>query len=136
VEHNVGVTSKDDGVSDYSDASLNGRKDSLQDGEGNDGDHHHDDDYDEDADEDEDDDEQPVKLFIGQVPKQMEEPDLFAIFEKYGPMEDVAIIRDKHTGQHRGCAFVTFLQKESAELCEKELHGTFVFGGRQEAGSS
>lgn len=129
VEHNVGVTSKDDGVSEYSDASLNGRKDSLQDGEGNEGDHHHDDDYDEDADEDEDDDEQPVKLFIGQVPKQMEEPDLFAIFEKYGPMEDVAIIRDKHTGQHRGCAFVTFLQKESAELCEKELHGTFVFEG-------
>jgi len=44
-------------------------------------------------------------------------------------MEDVAIIRDKHTGQHRGCAFVTFLSKESAEQCERELHGTFPFEG-------
>lgn len=131
VERNFGAaSSKDDGVSDYSDASLNGERDSLQEGEMADFDHHEDDeDYDEDVDDDEDDEDQPVKLFIGQVPKQMEEPDLFAIFEKYGPMDDVAIIRDKHTGQHRGCAFVTFLQKESAELCEKELHGTFVFEG-------
>ncbi len=71
----------------------------------------------------------PVKLFVGQVPKTMEEADLFPIFEKYGPMDDVAIIRDKHTGQHRGCAFVTYLSKESAENCEKELHNTRVFEG-------
>mmetsp|Transcript_9143 Transcript_9143/g.17217 ORF Transcript_9143/g.17217 Transcript_9143/m.17217 type:complete len:753 (+) Transcript_9143:319-2577(+) len=140
VEHNVGAASKDDVVSDYSDGSLNGDKGSLLDEERNDYDRHQDGDDDEDYDEygddddidvdgDDDNDDQPVKLFIGQVPKQMEEPDLFAIFEKYGPMEDVAIIRDKHTGQHRGCAFVTFLQKESAEQCEKELHGTFVFEG-------
>jgi hypothetical protein len=130
-------TSKDDDVSDYSDASLNddakdsmlqedleGERDEDDDDEEDDDD---DDEYEEDAEDD--DDEQPNKLFIGQVPKHMEEPDLFAIFEKFGPMEDVAIIRDKHTGQHRGCAFVTFLQKESAEQCEKELHGTFAFEG-------
>lgn len=70
-----------------------------------------------------------TKLFVGQVPKSMEEADLFPIFEHFGPMEDVAIIRDKHTGQHRGCAFVTFLTKESADLCEKDLHGTFPFEG-------
>jgi hypothetical protein len=73
--------------------------------------------------------EEVIKLFVGQVPKNMEEADLFTIFEQYGPMEDVAIIRDKHTGQHRGCAFVTFLSKESAEQCERELHGTFPFEG-------
>ena len=69
----------------------------------------------------------PVKLFVGQVPKTMEEEDLSPFFSKYGPVEDVAIIRDKHTGQHRGCAFVTFLSKESAEACEEELHNQFVF---------
>ena len=73
--------------------------------------------------------EESTKLFVGQVPKSMEEADLFPIFEHFGPMEDVAIIRDKHTGQHRGCAFVTFLTKESADLCEKDLHGTFPFEG-------
>ena len=45
----------------------------------------------------------------------MEEQDLFPIFQKFGPMEDVVIIRDKHTGQHRGCAFVTFLNEKSAD---------------------
>lgn len=74
----------------------------------------------------------PVKLFVGQVPKTMEEADLFPIFEKYGPMEDIVIIRDKHTGQHRGCAFVTFLESHCAEACEKELHNKFVLvGGRR-----
>lgn len=72
---------------------------------------------------------EPIKLFVGQVPKTMEEADLFPIFEKFGPMDDVAIIRDKHTGQHRGCAFVTYLSKESADACEKELHNTHVFEG-------
>lgn len=71
----------------------------------------------------------PVKLFVGQVPKTMEEADLFPIFEKYGPMEDIVIIRDKHTGQHRGCAFVTFLESECAQVCEKELHNKFVLAG-------
>jgi CUG-BP- and ETR3-like factor len=75
----------------------------------------------------------PVKLFVGQVPRSMEEADLFPVFEKYGPMEDVAIIRDKHTGQHRGCAFVTFFSKESADACEDELHNKFVFPGGKRA---
>lgn len=75
---------------------------------------------------------EPVKLFVGQVPKSMQEQELFPIFEKYGAMEDVVIIRDKHTGQHRGCAFVTFLSKESAEKCVDELHGQLTLpGGRR-----
>jgi len=77
--------------------------------------------------------EEPIKLFVGQVPRSMEEADLFPIFEKYGPMEDVAIIRDKHTGQHRGCAFVTFFSKESADACENELHNKFTFEGGKRA---
>lgn len=77
--------------------------------------------------------EEPIKLFVGQVPRSMEEADLFPIFEKYGPMEDVAIIRDKHTGQHRGCAFVTFFSKESADACENDLHNKFIFEGGKRA---
>jgi len=74
----------------------------------------------------------PVKLFVGQVPKTMEEPDLFPIFERYGPMEDVVIIRDRHTGQHRGCAFVTYMGRESADACVKELHNQYALeGGRR-----
>eukprot|EP00559_Dactyliosolen_fragilissimus_P004845 CAMPEP_0184865846 /NCGR_PEP_ID=MMETSP0580-20130426/19396_1 /TAXON_ID=1118495 /ORGANISM="Dactyliosolen fragilissimus" /LENGTH=581 /DNA_ID=CAMNT_0027365215 /DNA_START=281 /DNA_END=2026 /DNA_ORIENTATION=- len=69
----------------------------------------------------------PVKLFVGQVPKSMEESDISPFFEKFGTIDDVSIIRDKHTNQHRGCAFVTFRNKVSADACEEELHNQFVF---------
>lgn len=75
----------------------------------------------------------PVKLFVGQVPRNMEEADLFPIFEQYGPMVDVAIIRDKHTGQHRGCAFITFISKESADACEEAMHNKYTFDGGKRA---
>jgi len=71
----------------------------------------------------------PIKLFVGQVPKSMTETDLFPIFLKYGPIQDVVVIRDKHTGQHRGCAFVTFLSIDSAEKCESELHNQHTLSG-------
>jgi len=75
---------------------------------------------------------EPIKLFVGQVPKSMAEIDLFPIFLKYGPLDDVVVIRDKHTGQHRGCAFVTYLSNESAEKCESELHNQHTLdGGRR-----
>ena len=90
---------------------------------------------DQEHDEDEEDASEysePIKLFVGQVPKTMEEPDLFPIFERYGPMEDVVIIRDRHTGQHRGCAFVTYMGRESADACVRELHNQYVLeGGRR-----
>ena len=38
----------------------------------------------------------------------MNEEDIFPTFDSFGPLKDVAIIRDKHTGLHRGCAFITF----------------------------
>lgn len=74
----------------------------------------------------------PIKLFVGQVPKSMTETDLFPIFLKYGPIQDVVVIRDKHTGQHRGCAFVTFLTNDDAVKCESELHNQHTLpGGRR-----
>jgi len=68
----------------------------------------------------------PVKLFVGQVPKAMNEQDLYPFFEKFGPINDVTIIRDKHTGQHRGCAFLTFINRDDAESCEAVLHDQYV----------
>lgn len=75
--------------------------------------------------------EEGTKLFIGQVPKTMDETDLFTILEKFGPMADVTIIRDKVTLQHRGCAFATFLKLDSAEACKNELHDKVILHGGQ-----
>lgn len=120
----IATDKNSDEVSAYSDAeSLHEKHKSHSEGV------NEDDEYQEYEDEEDDDGERPIKLFVGQVPKSMEEADLFPIFAKYGPMEDVAVIRDKHTGQHRGCAFITYLNKESADLCVQELHGSFPFEG-------
>lgn len=64
----------------------------------------------------------PVKLFVGQVPRTMEEDDLRPVLEAFGPLEDIVIIRDKLTGAHRGCAFASFFSRDAAERAIAELH--------------
>lgn len=64
----------------------------------------------------------PVKLFVGQVPRTMEEDDLRPVLEAFGQVEDLVIIRDKLTGAHRGCAFASYFTREAAEKAISELH--------------
>ncbi|TDH73696.1 hypothetical protein CCR75_002611 [Bremia lactucae] len=64
----------------------------------------------------------PVKLFVGQVPRTMEEEDLRPVLEVFGPLEDLVIIRDKITGAHRGCAFASYFTRAAAEKAVQELH--------------
>jgi hypothetical protein len=73
--------------------------------------------------------DQPLKLFIGQVPKNVIEDDLAFIFEPYGRILDLAVIRDRRSGNHRGCAFVTYENSEDAMKVVNELHGRFKFEG-------
>ena len=63
------------------------------------------------------------------VPKDMNEEDIFPTFDSFGPLKDVAIIRDKHTGLHRGCAFVTYWSAADADLAQESLHDKFTFPG-------
>lgn len=64
----------------------------------------------------------------------MSEEDIFPIFEPFGPLKDLAIIRDKHTGLHRGCAFVTYWASADGERAQEALHDNFTFpGGRRPA---
>ena len=59
----------------------------------------------------------------------MNEEDIFPTFDGFGPLKDVAIIRDKHSGMHRGCAFVTFWAAADAERAREALHDKFTFPG-------
>jgi len=79
-------------------------------------------------------DEDPVKLFVGQIPKTLSEEDIFPTFDAFGPLKDVAVIRDRLTGLHRGCAFVTYWHGPDAETAQEALHNKFTFpGGRRPA---
>ena len=73
--------------------------------------------------------ERPMKLFVGQVPKNMTEEDLAFIFEPHGRILDLTIIRDRRSGSHRGCAFVTYESGEDAMKVVNEMHGKYTFEG-------
>jgi len=53
-------------------------------------------------DERDEDFEQPTKLFVGQIPREMMEGDLAAYFEGHGPIRELSIIRDPITAQSKG----------------------------------
>ena len=72
---------------------------------------------------------EPDLYLYYQVPKSMGEEDIFPTFNPFGPLKDVAIIRDKHSGLHRGCAFVTFWSSSDAESAQSALHDKFTFPG-------
>ena len=72
---------------------------------------------------------QPLKLFVGQVPKIMSEDELVLVFEPYGRILDLTVIRDRRTGSHRGCAFVTYENGEDAMKVVAEMHGKYKFEG-------
>jgi len=68
------------------------------------------------------------KLFVGNLDWGLTEEELKEVFEKFGAVEEAAIIKDKFSGKSRGFAFVTFTNDEEGEKAIKELNGTELKG--------
>lgn len=47
-----------------------------------------------------------IKMFVGQVPHDMDENDLRKLFEEFGRVHQINILRDKITGSHRGKCWI------------------------------
>ncbi|XP_037086376.1 CUGBP Elav-like family member 2 [Pollicipes pollicipes] len=70
-----------------------------------------------------------IKMFVGQMPRHMDENDIRAMFEEFGPVHQINVLRDKVTGQSKGCCFVTFFTRKSALDAQNELHNIKTLPG-------
>ena len=68
-----------------------------------------------------------AKLFVGNFPYDTQEGKLRTLFEDYGDVIELRIVRKK-TGESRGFGFVTYDHIESAERALQSLHGRDVNG--------
>ena len=59
-----------------------------------------------------------IKMFVGQIPRNWDENDLKNLFEEYGPIHSMNILRDKLTTQSKGLytLFIIFLQFKQFSL--------------------
>ncbi|MBN1259082.1 MAG: RNA-binding protein [Anaerolineae bacterium] len=69
-----------------------------------------------------------MNIYVGNLSYQATEDDLQKLFEAYGQVKSVAVIKDKFTGRSRGFAFVEMANKSEAvaaiqALNEKEFMG-------------
>jgi RNA recognition motif-containing protein len=63
-----------------------------------------------------------VRLFVGNLPYEMTEPDLREFFASVGPLSNVIIPVDRETGKRRGFAFVEFSDPAQAEEASRRLN--------------
>ncbi len=71
----------------------------------------------------------PVRLFVGNLPYDMTEPDLREFFAPVGPLSTVIIPVDRETGKRRGFAFVEFNDPAHAAEASRRLNNQ-SFKGR------
>lgn len=74
-------------------------------------------------------DSDTIKMFVGQVPRSMDENDLRRMFEEYGRVHSINVLRDKATGASKGCCFVTFFTRKAALQAQDALHNVKTLNG-------
>ena len=68
-------------------------------------------------------------IFVGNLDFGATEESVRALFEEYGAVERVSVLKDRDTGRSRGFGFVEMTNADEADRAINALNG-FNFGGR------
>ncbi|XP_028413320.1 zinc finger CCHC-type and RNA-binding motif-containing protein 1-like [Dendronephthya gigantea] len=67
-------------------------------------------------------------IYVGNLPYSLTNNDLHKIFEKYGKVVKVTIVRDKVSRESKGVAFILFLDRDSAQKAVSAINRKQMFG--------
>jgi len=68
-------------------------------------------------------------IFVGNLDFGATEESIRSLFEEYGAVERVSVLKDRDTGRSRGFGFVEMTNSDEADRAINALNGT-NFGGR------
>ncbi|XP_024933037.2 flowering time control protein FCA isoform X1 [Ziziphus jujuba] len=70
-----------------------------------------------------------AKLYVSQVPRTASVDDIRPLFEQFGNIVEVVILKDKRTGYQQGSCFVKYSTIDEAEKAIRALNTQFTFPG-------
>ena len=65
------------------------------------------------------------KVFVGMLSKNIQEEDVRVMFQEYGTVEEVTVLRDRE-GNSKGCAFIKFGSRQQAQAAINKMHGSQI----------
>jgi RNA recognition motif-containing protein len=77
-----------------------------------------------------------MDIFVGSIPFKLKEKELKELFEKFGEVTSVKIVKSKVTRQNKGFAFVDMPNEEEIRKAIFELNGLEIMGRNLEVSIS
>ena len=73
---------------------------------------------------------QSTRLYVGNLPIDMDDLKLREMFEHFGDIRDVHVVMDKDTGKSRGFGYVTMGSYKEAGLARQKMNGSQAFSNK------
>ena len=69
-----------------------------------------------------------MNIYVGNLAEEVSDDDLRAVFEAFGQVESVNILRDRFSGESKGFGFVEMPSKDEAQKAIEDADGTDLKG--------